>query len=71
LFRQTIFKSAEVLQVNLAAVSGDMGILANHVPSIEALKPGVIEVIESGGSESKKWFGRFSFLLSSLSGLLS
>ena len=29
--------------------------LANHVPSIESLKPGVLEVIE--GSETKKWFG--------------
>jgi len=32
-----------------------MGILANHVPSIEPLRPGVVEVIESG-SASKKWF---------------
>jgi F-type H+-transporting ATPase subunit delta len=32
-----------------------MGILANHVPAIEALRPGVIEVIEDSGS--KKWFG--------------
>ena len=32
-----------------------MGILANHVPSIEALRPGVVEVIEAAGS--KKWFG--------------
>lgn len=33
-----------------------MGILANHVPSIEPLRPGVVEVIESGNT-SKKWFG--------------
>lgn len=33
-----------------------MGILANHVPSIEPLRPGVIEVVESAGG-SKKWFG--------------
>ena len=37
-----------------------MGILANHVPSIEQLKPGLIEVIEeSGGS---KQFFRMSLL---------
>lgn len=53
---QAIFSSQEVTQVNIAAVSGDMGILANHVPAIEPLKPGVIEVIESAG-QSKKWFG--------------
>jgi len=51
---ETIFKSQDVVQVNLAAESGDMGILANHVPSIEALKPGVLEVID--GSDNKKWF---------------
>jgi F-type H+-transporting ATPase subunit delta len=47
--------------VNVAAATGDMGILANHVPSIEALRPGMIEVIESGNA-SKKWFGVFNFL---------
>ncbi|TDL25968.1 epsilon subunit of F1F0-ATP synthase N-terminal domain-containing protein [Rickenella mellea] len=52
---QTLFSSTDVVQVNLAAATGDMGILANHVPSIEPLRPGVVEVIESGNS-SKKWF---------------
>lgn len=54
--QQAIFSSQEVTQINIAAVSGDMGILANHVPAIEPLKPGVIEVFESAG-QSKKWFG--------------
>lgn len=49
--------------MNLAAVSGDMGILANHVPSIEPLRPGVVEVIESGGA-SKKFFGKFHIIIS-------
>jgi F-type H+-transporting ATPase subunit delta len=57
---QAIFTSKDVVQVNLAAATGDMGILANHVPSIEALRPGLIEVIESGNT-SKKWFGVFNF----------
>ncbi len=43
--------------MNLPAATGDMGILANHVPSIEALRPGVVEVIESGNA-SKKFFGK-------------
>ncbi|KAK7018570.1 ATP-synt-DE-N domain-containing protein [Favolaschia claudopus] len=51
---QPIYTSTDVVQVNLCAATGDMGILANHVPSIEPLRPGVVEVIESGGS--KKWF---------------
>ncbi|EJU04325.1 ATP-synthase delta-subunit [Dacryopinax primogenitus] len=51
----TIFSSEEVTQVNLPAVTGDMGVLANHVATIEPLRPGVLEVIESVG-QSKKWF---------------
>ena len=41
--------------MNIPAESGDMGILSNHVPSIEALRPGLVEVIESQGSQ--KFFG--------------
>lgn len=33
-----------------------MGILSNHVPSIEAIRPGVVEVIESNAG-SQKFFG--------------
>jgi F-type H+-transporting ATPase subunit delta len=33
-----------------------MGILANHVASVEALRPGLLEIIESAGN-SKKFFG--------------
>ncbi|CAG8744747.1 20064_t:CDS:10, partial [Cetraspora pellucida] len=52
---QAIYKNVEVQQVNIAATSGDMGILASHVPSIEQLKPGVIEVIENANT-TKKFF---------------
>jgi len=52
---QSIFNSAEVVQVNLPAATGDMGILANHVPTIEPLRAGVVEVLEPG-SAAKKWF---------------
>lgn len=41
-----------------------MGILSGHVPTLEALKPGVLEVIESGNN-SKKWFSEL-LLFSSL-----
>jgi hypothetical protein len=43
------------VQVNIPAESGDMGVLANHVPSIEQLKPGLVEIIEESGG-SKKFF---------------
>jgi F0F1-type ATP synthase epsilon subunit len=37
-----------------------MGILASHVPSIEQLRPGVVEVIE--GAATKKFFGNYPIL---------
>jgi len=43
------------IQVNLPAETGEMGVLANHVPSIEQLKPGLVEVIEEAGG-SKQFF---------------
>ena len=46
------------VQVNIPAESGDMGILASHVPSIEQLKPGLIEIIEEQGG-SKQFFCTF------------
>lgn len=36
-----------------------MGVLANHVPSIEQLKPGLIEIVEESGS-SKQFFRMFA-----------
>lgn len=52
---QSVFKSQDVVQVNIPAESGEMGVLANHVPSIEQLKPGLVEVIEESGG-SKQFF---------------
>ncbi|PVV03191.1 hypothetical protein BB560_002342 [Smittium megazygosporum] len=51
---QSILKSAPAIQVNASAVSGDMGILPDHVPSIEQLKPGMLEIVQETGAE--KWF---------------
>ncbi|KKZ59158.1 ATP synthase subunit delta, mitochondrial [[Emmonsia] crescens] len=52
---QSIYKSTDVVQVNLPAESGVMGVLANHVPSIEQLKPGLVEIIEESGG-TKQFF---------------
>ncbi|KAJ5224238.1 ATP synthase subunit delta [Penicillium citrinum] len=52
---QTIYKSTGVTQVNIPAASGEMGVLANHVPSIEQLKPGLVEILEEGGA-NKQYF---------------
>ncbi|ORZ34595.1 F1 complex, delta/epsilon subunit of ATPase [Catenaria anguillulae PL171] len=50
---QALYTKKEVQQVNLSGVNGDIGILANHVPIIEELKPGVVEVIEKDGKKNK------------------
>ncbi|KAF4981339.1 hypothetical protein FZEAL_2824 [Fusarium zealandicum] len=50
-----IYKSQDVVQVNMPAESGEMGVLANHVPSIEQLKPGLVEVIEESAG-AKQYF---------------
>merc|ERR1711964_230940 len=42
---QSIYKSQGVVQVNIPAESGEMGILANHVPSIEQLKPDSLRLL--------------------------
>lgn len=47
-----------------------MGILSNHVPSIEALRPGVVEVIEAAGG-SKKFFGALNISFTSIPPLLT
>ncbi|GAB7345405.1 hypothetical protein MBLNU457_3744t1 [Dothideomycetes sp. NU457] len=52
---RAVYKSQDVVQVNIPAESGEMGVLANHVPSIEQLKPGLVEVIEEAGG-SKQFF---------------
>jgi hypothetical protein len=49
------WRKANSVQVNIPAESGEMGILAQHVPSIEQLKPGLVEVIEEAGG-SKQFF---------------
>ncbi|CAD6577308.1 MAG: delta subunit of the central stalk of mitochondrial F1F0 ATP synthase, atp16 [Tremellales sp. Tagirdzhanova-0007] len=53
---QSLYSASGVIQVNLPAASGDMGVLANHVATVEALRPGVVEVIEEAGGQGKKWF---------------
>ena len=41
------------VQVNIPSTSGDMGVLANHVPSIEQLKPGLLEIFTEGGNKEE------------------
>ncbi|CCX33652.1 F1 complex, delta/epsilon subunit of ATPase [Pyronema domesticum] len=50
---QAIFKAQDVVQVNIPAESGDMGVLAQHVPAVEQLRPGLVEIItDSAATQS-------------------
>ncbi|KAF5115846.1 hypothetical protein DV454_002049 [Geotrichum candidum] len=51
---ETLYKNSDVY-VNIPSTAGDLGILADHVPTIQQLRPGLVEVIESTGS-SKQFF---------------
>ena len=52
---QTLYADSEVEQVNLPSVNGDLGILANHIPIVEQLRPGLLEIISKGG-ETEQYF---------------
>ncbi|KAK9464659.1 ATP synthase subunit delta [Lipomyces arxii] len=67
---QSIYESVDVVQVNLPATSGDLGVLANHVPSIEELKAGVIDVVEETGT-TKQFFVSGGFAIVQPGSLLS
>lgn len=52
---QTLYSDSEVQQVNLPSINGDLGILANHIPIVEQLRPGLLEIISKGG-ETEQFF---------------
>jgi len=45
--------SSQVTQVDIPTGSGAIGVLANHVPTLGVLAPGVLTVFESSGEPSK------------------
>ncbi|CAF1611471.1 unnamed protein product, partial [Didymodactylos carnosus] len=48
-------QSKNVKQIDVPSMSGNMGILAHHVPILGVLKPGVVAVIENDGT-TKRYF---------------
>jgi F-type H+-transporting ATPase subunit delta len=46
-------QAKNVRQVDVPTLSGSFGILANHVPTLAVLKPGVVAVTESEGAVKK------------------
>merc|ERR1712226_1647113 len=53
--RETVYFQKVVHQVNIPGAAGDFGILANHVPTVAAMKPGVVSVFEDENT-IKKYF---------------
>uniref|UniRef100_A0A8R1DFP9 ATP synthase F(1) complex subunit delta, mitochondrial n=1 Tax=Caenorhabditis japonica TaxID=281687 RepID=A0A8R1DFP9_CAEJA len=45
-----LFSNAVVKQVDVPTLAGMVGVLANHVPTIGVLKPGVVSVTAADGS---------------------
>ncbi|GFQ74387.1 ATP synthase subunit delta, mitochondrial [Trichonephila clavata] len=52
---EVFYEKANVKQVDVPSYSGSFGILADHVPTLAVLKPGVVTVFENDGA-SKKFF---------------
>jgi len=52
--------SEEVTQVDVPGVEGDFGVLAGHAPVVATLKPGVMTVYASGGTQRFVVFGGFA-----------
>ncbi|KAI3384460.1 hypothetical protein SNEBB_003195 [Seison nebaliae] len=50
-----LYSDAIVKQIDVPTVAGHLGILAEHVPSLGVLKPGVVAVTENDGNV-KKYF---------------
>jgi F-type H+-transporting ATPase subunit delta len=48
-------QAKNVRQIDVPTMSGNMGILAHHVPILGVLKPGVVSVFESDGN-TKRYF---------------
>ena len=46
-------KSTNVKQVDVPTLSGSFGILADHVPTLAVLKPGVVAITENEGTVKK------------------
>ena len=53
---KALYEGANVEMVILPGGDGMYGVMPNHVPTVAELKPGVVYVQESAGSELTKYF---------------
>jgi F-type H+-transporting ATPase subunit epsilon len=52
--------SVEATEVRLPATMGDMTAMANHVPTITTLRPGILSVVHAGGVDEFVVSGGFA-----------
>jgi F-type H+-transporting ATPase subunit epsilon len=52
--------SVEATEVQIPGADGDMTAMADHAPTITTLRPGVLRVTHSGGSDEYVVFGGFA-----------
>ncbi|KAK9457710.1 ATP synthase subunit delta [Dipodascopsis uninucleata] len=67
---QALYKDVDVVQVNLPATTGELGVLAAHVPTVEELKAGVVDIVEESGA-TKQYFISGGFAVVQPGSLLS
>ena len=61
---EKIYHGASVYSVIIPGSSGEYGVVANHVPYVAQLKPGVLQILhEEGTSEPEKYFVAGGFAL--------
>ncbi|EPX72464.1 F1-ATPase delta subunit [Schizosaccharomyces octosporus yFS286] len=50
---RTVFDKVPVTQVDLPTEDGEMGVLKDHVPMVQCLRPGVIQITDESNAVSK------------------
>jgi len=57
---QKLLFSGEVQQVDVPGAEGDFGVLADHAPMVTTLRPGILTVHASGGTQRIVVLGGFA-----------
>lgn len=53
---EALMYSSNAQMVVVPGIEGDFGVLGGHAPMISSLRPGIIDVYETGGSSSKSFY---------------
>ncbi|GHF20359.1 ATP synthase epsilon chain [Kordiimonas sediminis] len=53
---ERLLKDAEAAMIVVPGTDGDFGVLPNHAPMMSTIRPGVVEIYETDGSEADRLF---------------